>query len=85
MKFHWAAEAVITETVPRSRTNLGWLALRGLRIGAINYHVQRKAARTAWSRLRLIAKMLALLPLSLFRAGRLVVSRTQGRHCACIR
>ena len=31
MKFHWVAEAVITETVPRSRTNLGWLAWRGLR------------------------------------------------------
>ncbi len=58
----------------------GW-CVRGLRIGAINYHVQRKAARTPWSRARLIAKMLALLPLSLFRAVRLVVSRTQGRHC----
>ena len=71
MKFHWAAEAVITETVPQSRTNPGWLLLRGLRIGAINYHVQRKAARTPWSRVRLLAKMLALLPLSLVRAVRL--------------
>jgi GT2 family glycosyltransferase len=74
MKFHWAAEAVITETVPRSRANLGWLALRGLRIGAINYHVQRKAARTPWLRARLLAKMLALLPLSLVRACRLFVT-----------
>ena len=46
MKFHWAAEAVITETVPPNRTNPGWLALRGLRIGAINYHIEVKAART---------------------------------------
>ena len=45
-----------------------WLALRALRIGAINYHVQRKLARTAWSRTRLCAKMLALLPQSLFLA-----------------
>jgi GT2 family glycosyltransferase len=74
MKFHWAAEAVITETVPRSRTNMSWLALRGLRIGAINYHVQRKTARTPWSRARLLAKLFAMLPLSLFRAGRLVVT-----------
>jgi GT2 family glycosyltransferase len=72
MKFHWAAEAVITETVPHSRTNPGWLLLRGLRIGAINYHVQRKAAKTAWSRGRLLAKMFAMLPMSLVRAGRLV-------------
>jgi len=71
MKFHWAAEAVITETVPTSRTDPGWLALRGLRIGAINYHVQRKLARTTWSRTKLFAKMLALLPQSLFLAVRL--------------
>ena len=47
MKFHWAAEALITETVPHSRTSPGWLALRGLRIGAINYHIEVKAARDA--------------------------------------
>jgi GT2 family glycosyltransferase len=74
MKFHWSAEAVITETVPRSRTNPGWLAMRGLRIGAINYHVQRKTAVTPWLKARLLAKMLAQLPLSLFRAGRLFVT-----------
>lgn len=74
MKFHWAAEAVITETVPQSRTNPGWLALRGLRIGAINYHIEVKAARTPWSRVKLLAKMLAMLPLSLFRAALLVLT-----------
>ena len=74
MKFHWVAEAVITETVPPGRTKPGWLALRGLRIGAINYHIEVKAARTPWSRLRVVAKMLAMLPLSLFRAVRLALS-----------
>jgi GT2 family glycosyltransferase len=74
MKFHWSAEAVITETVPRSRTDPSWLAMRGLRIGAINYHVQRKTALTPWSKARLFAKMSAQLPLSLFRAGRLFVA-----------
>jgi GT2 family glycosyltransferase len=73
-RFHWAAEAVIVETVPKSRTDIGWIARRSLRIGAINYHVQRKAARTVWSRTILIAKMLAILPLSLLRAGRLVLT-----------
>jgi GT2 family glycosyltransferase len=71
IKFHWVAEAVIVETVPNSRTHPTWLALRGLRIGAINYHVQRKGAQTPWSRARLLAKMLALMPLSLVRAARL--------------
>jgi GT2 family glycosyltransferase len=78
MKFHWAAEAVITETVPKSRTRPTWLALRGLRIGAINYHVQRKAARTAWSRARLVTKMFAMLPLSLLRAGQLVLTEPKA-------
>ncbi|THD65991.1 MAG: glycosyltransferase family 2 protein [Bradyrhizobium sp.] len=74
MKFHWVAEAVITETVPDDRTNPRWLALRGLRIGAINYRIEVKAARSAWSRLKLAAKMLATLPWSLVRTGRLLVS-----------
>jgi GT2 family glycosyltransferase len=74
LRFHWAAEAVITETVPKSRTNPRWLAMRGLRIGAINYHVQRKTAGTVWAKARLVAKMLAMLPLSLLRAGRLVLT-----------
>jgi GT2 family glycosyltransferase len=78
MQFHWAADAVITETVPRSRTNPGWLVVRGLRIGAINYHIEVKAARTMWSRARLLAKMLAMLPLSLIRAGRLVVTEKKA-------
>jgi GT2 family glycosyltransferase len=73
MTFHWAADAVITETVPPSRVRSSWLALRGLRIGAINYRVQHKAARTVWLRVRLLLKMLALFPLSLQRATRLYI------------
>lgn len=74
MKFHWAAEALITETVPQNRTSPSWLTMRGLRIGAINYHIEVKAARTPWSRLKVAAKLLAMLPLSLVRAGRLAVT-----------
>jgi GT2 family glycosyltransferase len=74
MQFHWAAEAVITETVPHSRTNPRWLMVRGLRIGAINYHIEVKAARTYLARVKLLAKMLAMLPLSLIRAGRLLAT-----------
>ena len=74
MRFHWVAEAVITETVPEARTDPRWLALRGLRIGAINYQVERKAASTFWLRLKLFAKVLALMPLSLFRAVGLAIA-----------
>jgi GT2 family glycosyltransferase len=71
MRFHWVAEAVITETVPEARSRPRWLAQRGLRIGAINYHVQRKVTQTLASRAKLFAKVAALVPLSLFRAVRL--------------
>jgi GT2 family glycosyltransferase len=74
MKFYWIADAVIAEAVPDVRTRLSWIALRGLRIGAINYRVQRKVAETRWSRMRLGAKVLALLPLSVLRAVRLLVT-----------
>jgi GT2 family glycosyltransferase len=74
LRFHWVAEATITETVPESRTGSRWLAMRSLRIGAINYHVQRKAARTVGSRVKLLARMVAILPLSLFRAVHLFVT-----------
>ena len=74
MTFRWVEEAVITETVPEARTHPRWIALRGLRIGAINYHVQRKAAQTSWRRFRLTAKMLAMLPLSLLHAVRLMLT-----------
>jgi glycosyltransferase involved in cell wall biosynthesis len=74
MSFHWTAEAVITETVPQSRTSLGWIAKRGLRIGAINYRVQSKAAPSAAARARVFAQMLGRLPLSLVRAAHLLAT-----------
>jgi GT2 family glycosyltransferase len=74
MRFYWVAEAVIVETVPDVRTRPSWIALRGLRIGAINYRVQRKVAQTRWSRMRLAGKVLTLLPLSVFRAFRLFLT-----------
>ena len=77
MTFHWTAEAVITETVPQSRTSLGWIAKRGLRIGAINYRVQSKAAQSASARMLVLAQMVGRLPLSLVRAvGLLTSSKT---------
>jgi GT2 family glycosyltransferase len=70
MTFYWTAEAVITETVPHSRTSLGWIARRGLRIGATNYRVQYKAAQSTAARARVFSQMLGRLPLSLVRAAR---------------
>ena len=72
MTFHWEEHALVTETVPNSRTRPCWLALRALRIGAINYRIEAKTARTLASRARLLAKILLLFPLSIWRGIRLV-------------
>ena len=74
LKFYWAADAVITETVPPARTHPRWIALRGLRIGAINYHVELKAAQSVRLRVRLLARLLGRLPLSITRAIRLMLT-----------
>lgn len=78
MKFLWVAEAVIFETVPDARTRPSWIALRGLRIGAINYQVQRKVAQSPWSRAKLALKVLALIPLSLVRAIHLLATEQKA-------
>ena len=78
MRFHWVNEAAISETVPQGRTSLKWLVMRGLRIGAINYHVQRKATPTAWLRTKLTIKLLAALPLSLVYAVCALLSERKG-------
>ena len=57
--------------VVRSFLRQAYLDASGLRIRAINYHVQRKMAATLAARLKLLAKVLALMPLSLVRAVRL--------------
>jgi GT2 family glycosyltransferase len=77
LRFHWAAEAVVSKTVPQSRTTLKWLVTRGLRIGAINYHVQRKATPTLWLRTKLTAKLLAALPLSLIHAVHAILTERE--------
>ncbi|MGX9431235.1 MULTISPECIES: glycosyltransferase family 2 protein [Bradyrhizobium] len=76
-RFYWATDATISETVPRSRTKLGWIVRRGLRIGAINYHIERKGAQSTWSRAAVMAKMFGLVPFSLFRATRIVLKEHQ--------
>ena len=78
MRFHWVNEATISETVPQGRTSLKWLVMRGLRIGAINYHVQRKATPAPRLRAKLTAKLLAALPLSLAYAVRALLSERKG-------
>ena len=71
--FYWQADALITETVPKNRTQASWVFKRGLRVGAINRRIDRKAKPQAL----VLAKDAAILALSPFRFAReLIRSRS---------
>jgi len=64
----WVQEALITETVPEERARYGWVLRRGMRIGSINRAVEVKQAADRISRLKILAKDIAIVPLALVRA-----------------
>ncbi|WP_019904100.1 glycosyltransferase [Methylobacterium sp. 77] len=66
--FYWESDAVITETVPLARTRTGWLAARGLRIGAVNYRIERKHVSGSLGLVALAGKSFAVLGLSFGRS-----------------
>lgn len=66
--FYWEQTARIVETVPADRARAGWVARRGLRIGAVNYRVDEGASRSLLGRVRLAAKNGVLLPVSAYRS-----------------
>jgi hypothetical protein len=67
-RFHWAAEAVVHETVPARRTERSWITARSLRNGLISALIQRKHNPGFAGRMKVIAKTLALLLASPFRS-----------------
>ncbi|MBX9930199.1 MAG: glycosyltransferase [Methylobacterium sp.] len=79
VRFHWVAEAIITETVPPLRTTLGWLAARALRTGAINYRIECKHAEGLAGRAGIGLKSVAMIPVALLRALRLLAGTRDVR------
>jgi glycosyltransferase involved in cell wall biosynthesis len=73
LSFYWEQAALAEETVPDERMRIGWVAKRSLRIGVINYRVDRSFSHTALSRMKLLAKNLVLVPVSTYRAVCLVM------------
>ncbi len=72
LTFYWEQAARVVEIVPSDRVRAAWVVRRGLRIGAINYQVDRSSSRSAFGRVRLLAKNGALLPVSAFRSLKLL-------------
>jgi glycosyltransferase involved in cell wall biosynthesis len=73
--FYWEQAAQIVETVPKERLQTGWILRRGLRIGAINFRIDATKGEALSDRARLIAKNLALLPVSAVRSLKLALRR----------
>lgn len=74
LSFYWAQEARVVEIVAPERLRPAWMIQRGLRIGAINYHIEMSTAASRLGRLRPLLKSAAIVPLALFRAARLALS-----------
>jgi glycosyltransferase involved in cell wall biosynthesis len=65
----WCEEAPVRETVPERRLEFDWIRARSLRNGALSTWVERtKRSGMPFGRLRVLAKSLALLAASPFRA-----------------
>jgi GT2 family glycosyltransferase len=75
LKAYWQDAARVFETVPKERLQSAWIIRRGLRIGAINFHIERTASVTLSARTRLIARTVGLVPLSLWRSVKLAAQR----------
>ncbi len=72
-RFFWTQEAKISETVSADRLKQSWILKRSLRIGAINYQIDRKNGTSTLNRLRLVAKNCALVPIACLRATQLAL------------
>ena len=72
LTFHWEQSARIFETVPSDRLRAAWILRRGLRIGAINFHIDDASSQSILGRAKLIAKNGVLLPVSVFRSLKLL-------------
>lgn len=67
VRFHWAQEALMTETMPARRTEFSWIHARALRNGMISALIAHKADPSAAGRTKTLLKSLALLGISPLR------------------
>jgi len=70
MRFYWENNARIYETVSPNRLDWRWIVRRYLRIGAINRRVDERSHLRPRGRAYVLAKDIALVPLSAYRAFR---------------
>lgn len=67
VKFQWAQDALMTETMPARRTEFSWIQARALRNGMISALIAHKADPSAIGRAKTVLKSLVLLGASPLR------------------
>ncbi|MBV8849423.1 MAG: glycosyltransferase family 2 protein [Methylobacteriaceae bacterium] len=72
LRFFWSQDAVVREVVGPERVKSAWLVKRGLRIGAINYTIDRLRARTHAQRLNVLIKNAGVFGFAAYRSVRLL-------------
>jgi glycosyltransferase involved in cell wall biosynthesis len=74
LRFAWSQEAVVREIVGPERVRPGWILKRGLRIGAINYCIDRREARNRIARLNVALKNAGIVAFAGYKSVRLILS-----------
>jgi GT2 family glycosyltransferase len=74
LRFFWSQEAVVQEIVGAERVRRAWILQRGLRIGAINYCIDRLAARSNIARLKVSTKNAGVVVFAAYKSLRLLLA-----------
>jgi GT2 family glycosyltransferase len=72
LRFVWSQEAVVREIVGPERVTPAWILKRGLRIGAINYRIDRLEARNRVAQLKVPLKNAAVTAFAGYKSVRLL-------------
>lgn len=75
LRFFWAQDAVVHELVGSERVKAAWILQRGLRIGAINYRIDRMRARNLRARGKVLVKNAGVAAFAAYKSLRLVLAR----------
>jgi GT2 family glycosyltransferase len=73
LQFFWAQDAVVRETVGAERVTSAWILQRGLRIGAINYRIDRLQARNIVELVKVLVKNAGVIGFAAYKSLRLLL------------
>jgi GT2 family glycosyltransferase len=73
LRFFWAQDAVVREAVGAERVTPAWILQRGLRIGAINYRIDRLQARNLAELVKVLVKNAGVIGFAAYKSVRLLL------------